>query len=195
MKISIDCDDVISDTVPITLNLINKLYNKNIPLEEFDPIWQNWEKTLGKRTRKELIKHFFNYDFLYSIPVLPGAIEGVKALKELGVEIYVITSRDEKSPATRDWVNKHFKNLINDVIFIKYKDGKQQICKGELCKLNNIDLHIEDNPIHVDEVKSYNIKTLVFNQHWNKDYPNSKLVKRAKDWQDVVRIVKEMINS
>lgn len=53
-------------------------------------------------------KDFYKDGLLKPIPV-PGAVEGVKALKEMGFRLVIVTARHgNELPITQEWLDEYF---------------------------------------------------------------------------------------
>jgi phosphoglycolate phosphatase-like HAD superfamily hydrolase len=65
-------------------------------------------KTLHSETVKKVREFYASSDFRY-IPPVEGAIEGVRALRQLGFRLVIVTARSKKiAQLTEDWVRVHF---------------------------------------------------------------------------------------
>ncbi len=57
------------------------------------------------------VKDFYTNNLMKPIPV-PGAVEGVKALKELGYKLFIVTARHTTEvERTQRWLDQYFPGL------------------------------------------------------------------------------------
>lgn len=66
----------------------------------------------------EIVEPFFDSPYFKDMPLVPGAVEGVKALKSSGYELVVVTSRQLfLEAATTRWVHENFDNCFSKIVF------------------------------------------------------------------------------
>lgn len=142
----------------------------------------------------EKVHDFFKSKHFEDIPLVPGALEGVRSLKERGFDLVVVTSRQliiEK--ITREWIGRHFPdNTFQAVAFGNHwgLDGRK-VGKAQLCKEMGASVLIDDSLAYTEEVASVGLKALLFDLDglygWNRC--NSKLahgVTRVRGWEEVL---------
>lgn len=102
MKIALDIDEVLADTLRVHIDRHNRLYGTKFRREDF--FTYEWEKIFGG-TCKETIKEFYDFmDERVRIPIMRGAREGVGKLSEKH-DIVSVTSRQyDFEDATRNWI-------------------------------------------------------------------------------------------
>jgi hypothetical protein len=55
------------------------------------------------------VKAFYATDRIYNTLPIPGALEGVQALRNMGYKLIIVTARNESvKEASWEWVEKHF---------------------------------------------------------------------------------------
>lgn len=55
------------------------------------------------------MKEFYNTDMVFHAPPVPGAREGVQALKDMGYKLVIVTARTaDVADASWEWVEKYF---------------------------------------------------------------------------------------
>lgn len=66
----------------------------------------------------EIVEPFFDSAYFRDMPLVPGAVEGVKALKASGYELVVVTSRQLfLEQITNRWVHEKFANCFSRIVF------------------------------------------------------------------------------
>lgn len=76
-----------------------------------NPYWGTPDDTFRK------VDEFYATPRLYEAPPIEGALEGVKALKQLGYRLVLVTARQVRElPRTKEWVDKHYKGIFDDII-------------------------------------------------------------------------------
>ena len=136
---------------------------------------------------------FFNTSHFENIKVVPGALEGLKQLRDLGFDLVVVTSRQLViQEATKVWLAKHFpSDTFQQVVFGNHwgREGRK-IKKVDLCKQLGASVLIDDSLSYCNEVAEAGIKALLFDLHggynWNKSGEMVLGVTRINSWQEVV---------
>lgn len=118
--LAVDLDDVLSQTnltickwhndnygTPDEMNFSNFYYYyywKN-------PFWGSPSVTHGK------VREFYQTNWIEQVPPVPGAKEGVAALRQMGYRLVVVTARNkEVEHASWKWVNRHFGDVFECII-------------------------------------------------------------------------------
>lgn len=195
MRIGIDFDDVVADSVKAIIMLHNNKYGTAFKKEEF--ISYRVEDVWGGTKEEWRIKlnEFFSTDHLVSLDPMAGSLLGISALKNYGHELYIVTGRSEQDiPATEMWLKMHFPEVFREVHYAQFVTkndlGSKFREKSEICKDNGIKLMIDDNPRVAKECAEAGISVLLFDQPWNKgDFPSN--VERVYSWKEIV----EKLNS
>lgn len=64
--------------------------------------------------------------------------------------------------------------------------------KLEICKKEQVDIMIDDNPDICEKLSKNGIKTLYFRNLYGKELPEDKNLKTVYNWGNVYRIIKEI---
>ncbi len=189
MKIAVDCDDVLADSINLLKSAYNQRFEDKIT-QELSPIWQQWHQRLGKERTERLIEIFWDPLFLSSVKPMKDAVKGIEKLTSQQIEIVVITSRSSSTKkATQEWIKTHFKSQIKTIVHHQGKHFTSTIKKAETCQQLGVSLLIEDNPIFIEEARALKLKTIIFNQPWNKHLSESSEIKRVLNWDELVELV------
>lgn len=196
MKIAIDVDDCISNTVEVDFAFCY-LENKKInPNDEklYINNYHNAPTIFGftpeqddaffEKERKICIEEDLIKPKVYASNV-------INRLYDDGNEIIILTSRSDKcwgnaEKETMNWLNKYK---------IKFSKCLANVSnKGKWCKDNNVDIMIDDNQKYLKQANDQNIKTITLYAVYNADYDN-KLNQFASCWFEVYDKINELKNS
>lgn len=194
MNIGIDIDGVLTNYRKFTIeqgkryceeNKKGKLVNSNgyDSTDIFD-----WDE---KTDLDFWIKNIFLY--AKENPVIEGASENIKRLKDDGHTIYIITARWLASPETdknfsyqndirekmrktiKEWLAKN--NIIYDYIIFSEEDKSKYILE------NNIDIMIEDSPNNLKNLSKLT-KMICVDWPYNKDVKSDNIY-RCYNWNEI----------
>ena len=132
----------------------------------------------------EAYKLMASKGFVKSLPIIDGALEGVKKIRAAGRRVIWCTAPWTSSETwdhdRRWWLEKKFYAKQNDVIFAYHKD----LVRGAVL--------IDDRPDKLEAWKARNPDglALLHHQESNKDYKNSD-IKRFR-WSEIDWLIKEL---
>lgn len=185
MRIGIDVDEVLCRTNDYFLYEFNKKHKTNFMRDELTSYTYDCFKGFdGEYIFDCLIKHLNESSIFYD--VLDSSKEVLLELKEMGHELFIITSRwKDLGEKTKLWIYKHFgEDFFKDILI--YNDGSDRnIDKSQIAQEYNIDVLIEDAPKYALNTASKKIKVLLFNQPWNKNVPESEYITRVYSWNEI----------
>ncbi|KAG6866031.1 hypothetical protein C0991_009440 [Blastosporella zonata] len=179
--IAIDLDDVLSQTNQTVADWHNVTYGTNMDLSLFyyyyywkNPFWGTPEETFIK------VKQFYATDRIFNTSVVPGAREGVQALKDMGFRLVIVTARTEdNADESWEWTNKHYPGLFDSIICTgQFKDAHKtghevvtKLSKAQVCADLGAVLLIDDSVENALQCATYKEPTqvLLFGDYeWNK---------------------------
>ncbi|MBL7059133.1 hypothetical protein ISS08_01650 [Candidatus Pacearchaeota archaeon] len=191
MKIGIDIDDVITETMRGYLDEINKGREKEIDFEEVNGSLF-WEKVFGfsKDQVKEFLDGFFEKK-AYELDLIEGAKEGL-CLLDQDHDICFITSRPiEFKEKTTEFLKKNIPGLepkiFHSEINVTTKEGKDKI---DLCEELGIDLIIEDQKRFARTCANRGVKVILFRRPWNDNLEGHENITRVKNWEEILEVLK-----
>ncbi len=191
MKITVDLDSVLSATGHFLVDWHNRKYKTSHAYEDistFD-LWIVWGCSEEEGIRR--IGEFNRSEVVITVPVLPGAQEGIDQLADH--ELYVLTSRPETiETATRQWVDTYFPRKFQDVYFSHHVMREGGRSKGEVMKDMGAELHIEDCLAYAQEIAEHGLPVVLLDCPWNQNGNLGDLIHRVSGWQAVVEKVKEL---
>jgi len=193
MRIGVDIDGVVLDFERWMLAYA-ALYNLDVAKsDKFDNTKFITQEKYG--WNEEQVMDFAKTYFVkisYKSPVLPLVKEMVERIKNDGHEVFVISTR---------CVNKHMVKSAKKVM-AKAKLGLNTWLEGvvdfngitwhmnkvETCKKHNIDVMIDDNPKHAEQLAAAGIKCIFMRDKGTRQVSNP-LVFEADNWVDVYKII------
>lgn len=190
MKIAIDLDDVLSNSVEALLLFYNKNYEPIVKKSDLGK-YSYWG-FLGD-TREAANKKYFEFtksgEFTNSKP-LKGAQEAVKKLSKRH-DLYVITGRPYFTKRkTEEWLNKFFPGSFKKVYFTNRRRNMNNFSaywgkpKAVICDEIGAEVLIDDLAEYVRE--SNHLRVYIFNKIWDQGIipDHAKIV---DDWDEITR--------
>lgn len=191
MKIGIDVDNTITNTMPI-LKAYCKKYNDEVVKRNLKMNEKGYSTTtLYNWTEEENIKfcHKYLQEIVSQAEIKENAREIIEIIKNEGNEIFIITARDdarfiEAYNLTKDFLDKN--NIVYDKIIVNCED------KYEYCKENDIGIMIDDEPQNINPISQI-IPVIVFKDLQNEDCKGENVIK-VDTWNEVYEEYKKIIN-
>ena len=188
MIIGFDLDDILLRFQDTMRMYHNETYGTNYT-EEHDIIWNLWERWhCSPEESIKRLKDFFVHEYHYNAPPLPGSIEGIKSLKK-NHKLFIVSAKPEElREKTLEWLDKHFPNMFEELIFTKPLYDPQKQNKSEVCKTLGIEIFVEDALHNAYDVAKVGIPVLLLDMPWNrnqKDLPEG--VTRVFSWPEIVQ--------
>src|SRR3989304_3919248 len=119
MRIGIDIDDVMADSLPRYLQAFNRRFGLKVPVTEAR--WEIFRRhpEIPADAIAAFFEELYRADFLGSRPLVPGAMEGIEELHRAGHRLFIITGRPRRDRAiTERWMEarglSHFFDAIED---------------------------------------------------------------------------------
>ena len=193
MKIGIDIDEVMVQTIVGLLEYIKNKRNADFSFEEVTD-YHLWNTKIHE-TKEESVYEFEEYmkSSLFENPLfVDGAKEAVIKLNEK-YRIYFITARPLIfQNKTIDFFERHFPNNNFEFIFSGgVHEGKS---KGEICKELGIDIMIEDNHAYLLGCVEKGVKGFLLEKPWNKEREEHERIICVKDWNELLEKIKRFEN-
>lgn len=187
MRIGIDLDEVIADTMPAIVRFHNEQYKTDLKKDDFRSyrFWETWGGTRDDAIRK--MYEFFATDHFAQIDPIPGSLAAIKTLKERGHDLFIVTGRQHDIVAkTEKWIRRHFPKVFSGIRFANsYSRNSQSAKKSEICARLGITIMIEDDMDHAEELARSGITVLLFDQPWNQGDLEDH-IERVFSWKQIV---------
>lgn len=182
MNIGIDIDDTINNLHEIIISEGTKFNKKNnIDFKINSNEW-DWDKAFGWNDELALKFLHENIEDAYlNAGIKENAVEVINKLHTDGNKIVIITSRskthcEDPFKISKIWLDK--KNIKYDELIVGAED------KASVCKVNNIDVFIDDHVGFCEGVSVTNARVLMFDSPYNQ---NETRYKRVYNWEEVYK--------
>jgi len=191
MKIGIDVDNTITNTLPILKEYCKK-YNDKVIKRNLKMNEKGYNtNTLYEWTKEENLifcnKYF--HEIFMQVDVKENAREIIEKIKNEGNEIYIITARSEPTiidpyNITKDFLDKN--NIVYDKIIVNCKD------KYTYCKENDIEIMIDDEPQNINAISKI-MPVIAFKETHNEDSEGENIIK-VNTWKEVYEEYRKIAN-
>ena len=185
MRIGIDLDGVVIDSESVfrvyeEIYAIDELNGSKI-IDRTEPKYQGRYKWTPEEQDK------FNKKYLLKgsqeSNIMPGFIPVYKKLRDMGIEMVVITARGVFVPEMKDDALRLLDE--NNIVFDKYYWNVGN--KLEICQKENIDIMIDDDYKIIKQISSENIKTIYFRGPGIKKLKENDYIHEVSNWGDIYR--------
>lgn len=180
MKIALDLDGVLADSISEWLAIWNELKGSSLTLEDVK-CWDFW-KELGI-TSSEFHRIFYrawkNWQLIQ--PTEPDLISKVAMLEELG-KVDIVTSRPKN---TRKYVLKWLEKFGlggKNVVFVTSN-------KSEL----DYDVYIDDSPINAEEIAAAGKYVALYDRPWNRHVKDTDRIKRIMNLNEAYLFIRTYV--
>jgi hypothetical protein len=180
MRVGVDIDGVLADSLPLWVDELNRFFKKNKRVEEIHiyDICRTYEITPRElddflRSKGRLL--------MSAPPPVTGAPYYLKRLKQRH-DVYIITARDERyAPETRDWLKGH--GLPYDELHLLGSHEKEAACLE--MKLN---VMVEDTLEIGLKLSAAGVPVLLMDAPYNQGLL-PRLVYRKRSWAEIYRTI------
>lgn len=190
LKVAVDLDGTLAQTNQRMVELIQADFSLDICLDDFKE-WEWWKTvppfdsiydTYGPAAAERLIWRYYAIAWWNpeKIAEMPGAIDGMFALKEDKRFQYGIVSQRQLN-STKDII-QWLKSWCIPFDYLTVIDTFSKSSKADL----DYDIYIDDSPnLAVKVFLKPGARMILMDGPWNRDFEDSKVVKRAESWKDV----------
>ena len=185
----IDLDEVLAESAKYFIKYHNnKIYNKSI---SFENITDYHLENIFDIDTSTALEWFIEWQIDDQIKLTVDPIEWAKEklieLKNKWYLLQIVTARNEKKlwKYTYDWIEKYYENIFHNIIFANHYSELHK-SKADICKEQNIQHMVEDNPYFAKELSENNIQTFLLEKPWNKHLTNlHKNIIPVKNWHNI----------
>lgn len=175
MRIGVDLDDTICRTTEKVHEKV-EIFSKKLNLNPLDVM--NDELLSEQFFKKNLEEIYKNVEVKREVKKV------LKRLRSKGNEIYIITARKKDivsnvEQVTKDWLEEN-EIEVDKIIVEAYGEKKALICKE-----NNIDLMIEDDPYNFRKIRNQGIQCILFDDRERYDLRYDYMT----NWLDIERYI------
>lgn len=191
MKIGIDLDDVLADSLPHYLRAFNKRFGLEVELA--DGAWRIADRFphIPRQEADDFFTELIDDGFFSSRSLMPYAKEAVETLTDDGHYLYIITGRTPRDERiTMDWLTRvgvlsHFEAVMHRT---REPVGHH---KSSAASELQLDLFIEDELAVALAVSETATPVLLFDQPWNQG-PLPDNVHRIGSWGEALTRIAEL---
>ena len=193
MRIYIDIDDVLCETAASLCRLASQVFGRDVAYEdvrEFD-LQRVFGLTDAEMARFAVLSHA--PEWLLNFPETSGAVAGVKALRDAGADIDILTGRPASSHVeTEAWLSSVGLGDFNVEYVDKYarsftrKPGDPPTVPLADLLRRRYDYAIDDSPVILRSLAAWReTKVLVFDRPWNRAFTLAGNMIRVDGWKGV----------
>lgn len=189
MKIGIDIDNTITNTLPVLREYCQK-YNEEVVKRDLKLNEKGFATyNLYEWTEEENTDFCRKYleEVVMQAKVKENAKEIIEKLKKEENIIYIITARTKEHFENPYAVTERFlkeKGIAYDELIVDCTE------KDKFCKENNIDIMIDDEPHNIEAI-SKTIPVIVFQEIYNKNCEGSNIIK-VNHWNEIYHIIENI---
>lgn len=197
MKIGLDLDDVVFDTVPSFLGFYNQIHGTNFTRTDIT-MYEIEQLGIGKTPDDvtRLFDRFHTSPEFDRIPLVEGAEEGIFELSRLpDSSLVIVTSRPPRYRAkTTASITRSFPNNPLPVYFsYDFSFNNQQTrsqAKSQICRELGVDVFVEDYLVYAQACSEQGVRVLLLDKPWNQNGTLPSNITRVYKWQEILQQIK-----
>jgi uncharacterized HAD superfamily protein len=183
MRVGVDIDGVLADTLPLWVGELNKHFNKNKKVEEIHlyDLLETFE------LENEQLRGFIRekgQDMMSAPAPIPGAAHYLKKIKEEHYVVIVTARQELYREATEGWLERH--SMRYDELLLT---GTHE--KADICREQGLQIMIEDTREVGLGLSVAGIPVLLLDAPYNRR-PLPELVTRVYNWEDIYHKIKSL---
>lgn len=194
MRIGIDIDDVLADTLPAFVTYNNRYHGGAWTPDHFDSA--RWEDILGLTSNElsDRLEHFFSTPEFHAVQPAPGSTSVLRNLAEQH-ELHIVSARwDVIVEPTKRWLDDHFNGLFTGVHFAANHYTERaavrspRLTKDGVLAREGIDLLIEDSLEYAVRCLVAGYAVVLFDRPWNRHGADDRF-HRVANWGEVAGMI------
>ncbi len=198
MRIYIDFDDVLCETARALSKMAKEVFKRDVPYEQITVFDLRHAFSLSGDEIEHLMDLAHEIEFLEHLEPVPGAVEALKRLLEMGHEVVIVTGRPSYChEGSLRWMKRFGLESLEIIYVDKYDRAPKVTPEGappmlSLDEFNRLsfDVAIDDSPAALDLLVALgNCRILIYDRPWNRGYQASGNIQRCSEWVDILRCV------
>lgn len=168
--IIMDIDDVICNTNPVLLDLINRKVGETKSMNDF--VDHDLTKIFTNITKQEIYDIIVENELFLKIEPIPNVKQALQALMDAGYNIHFCTARNHLPNAkkqTEMWFEQHNIPVHNSILYTNYGESKSKTYeKVSTCFAYMFD----DGPFNIVDAIDHGsvLKPVIISQPWNNTF-------------------------
>ena len=184
MRIGIDIDDVLADSLPEFVGAFNRRFGLQVSVSEAG--WEIFRRhpEISSEEIRAFFAELYQADFFGSRPLLPGAREGVAQLYREGHRLFIITGRlhQDRHVTDRWLLQTGLSSFFQEIIC---RDGAHApLHKYRATERLRLDVLLEDEYEVALAAAELPVRVLLFDRPWNQGPLPSRIL-RIRSWPEV----------
>jgi uncharacterized HAD superfamily protein len=182
LKIAVDLDGVLAETMIVWCDLYNKRYGAALTLEDIHG-WDVWKIVHIPRDRFFRLLDDAWLDWEKIPPTEPNVGEPVELLRQVGT-VDIVTGRSVRTISqAKEWLKAH------EVPYDRFVRTESNLAKINL----DYDVFVDDSPELMELIGSRSTALgIVYTRPWNRDTQMPPVVRRVNRWVEVPPIVRSV---
>lgn len=197
MRIYVDLDDVIAETTPRIVELLNHRFDRRLRFTDLHCFDLGQAFSLSEAERALALDAVHEPDFLRSLAPRPGALPLLERWRAAGFEIEIITGRPPRTfDVSAEWLRAHAVPHQSFACVDKYGRYPDEVGTLELDGLlaREFAVAIEDSPdmaLQLAEGRgAARARVLLMDRPWNRRMPGvaspaRDRIERVSDWREI----------
>lgn len=190
--LAIDIDDVLAANAKGFVAFSNERWNTNLSIDDYDEHWANvWEINEEETAKRAIELHESGAVGRYEH--FPDAATVLRTLHATFKIIAVTSRRRMIEQETKQWIDKYFAGIIDDIRFAGFYDDlskdvhlKRAMTKADILLSIEADYFIDDQLKHCIAAAGAGISTILFGDYkWNQSAELPQNVIRCATWYDI----------
>lgn len=187
MKIGIDLDEVLADTLSAFVRYHNGVYGTVFKRDDFSSY--RFSEVIGG-TEAGVYREFEDFcrsPFNGHLQPVMGAQKAVQQLSRLH-ELILVTSRSASvEKETAAWIHRYFPHHFSEIYFTNHYLPEKKTTKASVCEAQRIDVLIEDQLKYALECSSLKRKILLLDYPWNRSTNLPANIYRVRSWEEILK--------
>ena len=190
MKIGVDLDDTLGQSMKAFVAFSNDRYKTSLKIEDMKVYDLEKIINLSKEGTIDRLNEFHATPYGKNIEPFESALETLEQLKKNN-ELFIVTSRgNDMREITEKWIERNFPNIFDKIYFTnEFVYSNTKMTKKTVCNNFGIDILIEDNFEYATECMASNRKILLFDRPWNQTDELPKGIVRVHSWKEIGELI------